>query len=640
MFETQFKDAMGRVGRLYVRGRTVETPLIFPVINPNIDLITPGELQGMGFEGVITNSYIIYRNEPLRGKALKSGVSGLLGFDGVVMTDSGSYQLYQYGSVEVSPEEIVRFQENIKSDIGIILDIPTPPDAGHARAKADLEETIRRAKAAAHLKRDMLLGGTVQGSTHLDLREESAKAMADLDFDIYPIGGVVPLMESYRFSDLARIIIHVKRHLPPHKPVHLFGAGHPMMLALAVALGCDLFDSAAYSLYAREGRYLTTTGTLKLSEMRTLPCQCQVCSEHTIDELRASPEKTRLLALHNLHVTKEEIDTIKEAVHDGSLWELVEMRCRAHPNLLEALRILRDYPLEDYEPLTKPSAFFYTGPESLHRPEVKRHRERLKRITTSAKTLVLLSKQDGDSPGRTGSNREYHLCYLSPVFGIIPTEIEEVYPLAQHLYPRILDEPQRSMMKRAVKEYSKGFSRVLIDRALQDWGIEGEVLENLEIEADTEVKMKALADYQFGAGAGEVLFKGCRGRYARTGRLRHIFDGETLVATVRASDGIIVPALEGARRLLRLPWPRNRVVVEDEEVCRFVREGKSLFAKFITDCDPEIVPGSEVLVVDREDRLVNWGRAALDARELIAFKRGVGVKTRGSMANDESPVSS
>jgi 7-cyano-7-deazaguanine tRNA-ribosyltransferase len=243
MFETRYKDAMGRVGVFQVKGKKLETPLLLPVINPNLDFLTAKEIGALGFDGVITNSYIIYRNESLKKRALSKGIKGLISFDGAVMTDSGSYQLYQYGEVEISPDEIVSFQEKIGSDIGVILDIPTPPDSTYQRAKDDLRETLRRAKSGVNLKKEMLLAGTIQGSTHLDLREESAKAMAALDFDIYPIGGVVPLMESYRFAELARIIFHSKKFIPPDKPVHLFGAGHPMMFALAVALGCDIFDS-------------------------------------------------------------------------------------------------------------------------------------------------------------------------------------------------------------------------------------------------------------------------------------------------------------------------------------------------------------------------------------------------------------
>ena len=79
--------------------------------------------------------------------------------------------------------------------------------------------------------------------------------MNKLPFTVNPIGGVVPLMMEYRFSELVDIILTVKGSLSPSRPVHLFGAGHPMLLSLSVLLGCDLFDSAAYVLYAQDLRY-------------------------------------------------------------------------------------------------------------------------------------------------------------------------------------------------------------------------------------------------------------------------------------------------------------------------------------------------------------------------------------------------
>jgi 7-cyano-7-deazaguanine tRNA-ribosyltransferase len=632
MFETRAKDAMGRVCYFSIKGIKLETPLLLPVINPNIDVLGAGEIKKIGFDAVITNSYIIFRNEALREEALKNSVKDLIGFDGVVMTDSGSYQLYQYGEVEIGPDEIVRFQEAIGSDIGVILDVPTPPDVGREGAKSDLKLTLQRAKNAVKLRNDMLLAGTVQGSTHFDLREESARAMAKLDFDVYPIGGVVPLLESYRFSELARIIIHSKKFIPPDKPVHLFGAGHPMMFALAVSLGCDIFDSAAYFLYARDNRYITPSGTLRLGEMHSLPCDCPVCSEYSPEELSRSPEKVKLLALHNLYVTSREIKCVKEAIWRGSLWELVENRCRAHPRLLDALRVLKEYPLETHEPLSKQSAFFYSGHESLHRPEVKRHLKKLLSLKVHAKTLVLLLNRPRKATKHSlGSNREYHVCWVSPVFGVIPSEVEEVYPLSQNVYPQEFEDSQLSMMMKIVKGYAKNFRSVLVGGDLGFLDIEAAPLEELGPERDTSLKMMVMGDYQFGVGAGAALFQGCKGTYSRTGRLRYIHCDEELVATVRASDGILVPNLNGAKRLHTLDFPRNRVVVNDDEVCEFIMEGRSVFSKFISNCDSEIVPGSEVIVVNKSDELVGWGRSLLDARELIAFKVGVGVKTRGGV---------
>ncbi len=89
---------------------------------------------------LITNSYIIYRTERLKQAALSQGLHSLLGFDGPIMTDSGSFQLSVYGSVEVDNPGIVTFERDIGTDIGVPLDIPTPPDVPFGRAREELED--------------------------------------------------------------------------------------------------------------------------------------------------------------------------------------------------------------------------------------------------------------------------------------------------------------------------------------------------------------------------------------------------------------------------------------------------------------------------------------------------------------------
>jgi len=114
-------------------------------------------------------------------------------------------------------------------------------------------------------------------------------------------------MESYRYADLVDVIVASKKGLSPAAPVHLFGAGHPMMFALAVALGCDLFDSASYALYAKEGRYMSVRGTSHLDKLQYLPCSCPVCSSTDAEELMKSDNREELLARHNLYATFAEM---------------------------------------------------------------------------------------------------------------------------------------------------------------------------------------------------------------------------------------------------------------------------------------------------------------------------------------------
>lgn len=116
IFETRVFDAAGRIGELTVprAGVTIETPALLPVVNPHIQTIDPSELYSrFGAEILITNSYILHGSEDLRDQALDSGLHELLDFPGAIVTDSGSFQLAEYGDIDVDTEEILEFQHAI-----------------------------------------------------------------------------------------------------------------------------------------------------------------------------------------------------------------------------------------------------------------------------------------------------------------------------------------------------------------------------------------------------------------------------------------------------------------------------------------------------------------------------------------------
>lgn len=426
IFEITHKDLAGRIGRLSTPHGTVETPTIMPVINPNIQIIPAKEMPDFGAKMVITNSYIIHRKAELKKRALQEGVHSLLEFNGTIMTDSGSYQLSVYGEVEVDNAGIVAFQQAIGSDIGVPLDIPTPPDADRHTAQQELTITNQRLMEALKLNKhgQMLLAAPVQGGRYQDLREYSARQLSSAGFDIYPIGAVVPLMESYRYTDLVDVIVSAKHGLPSSVPVHLFGAGHPMVFALAAALGCDLFDSAAYALYAKDSRYLTAEGTYHINKMEYLPCPCPVCTSHTAREISVSPDREELLARHNLYATFAEIRQVKQAIRDGNLWELMERRCRIHPRLLDGLKQVNLYAdwMEQFDPASK-STFFYCGPESVKRPELVRWGKRLERLKLEGTVLI---RPGGKMSGESAYD---HVLHFKPPFGAYPVELKETYPL-------------------------------------------------------------------------------------------------------------------------------------------------------------------------------------------------------------------
>ncbi len=448
-FEIRGKDLLGRVGLLRTKSGTVETPLLLPVVNPHTQVIPASDLRSIfGFDALITNSYLVWRKFREEGEIPR--IHQLLNFDGVIETDSGAYQILQYGDVEVKPDEIVRFQERLDSDIAVILDVPTGEEATKERARWTVDETLRRADQALRVvaRTDILWVGPVQGGVYPDLVAYSAREMGKRNFSIHALGSPTPVMQQYRYDVLVDMIMAAKSNLPPDRPFHLFGGGHPMMFAMAVALGCDLFDSASYVLFARNGRYMTTQGTAKIEDLEYFPCNCAACHKRSPDEVKRLllMDRERFLAAHNLHTCFSELQTVKQAIVDGRLWELVETRARAHPALQTAFERMLTYAesLEEGTPISKRKGPFVFSEESLRRPEVLRHQKRLlERYRPPARTKKLLLLPDSllepfrenssldDSLRKLERRSDVHVCSYGLTFAVVPQELLDVYPLSQ-----------------------------------------------------------------------------------------------------------------------------------------------------------------------------------------------------------------
>ncbi len=152
-------------------------------------------------------------------------------------------------------------------------------------------------------------------------------------------------------------------------------------------------------------------------------------------------------------------------------------------------------------------------------------------------------------------------------------------------------------------------------------------------------RVRTIADYQFGRGAGKALFPdGVRFIMGRTGRLRQVLEGDKRIATLRANDGFLILSAYGGQKLKEaLPYPRKRVVM-DADAAPFVARGKTAFCKFVVDCDPEIRALEEVLLVDEGDNLLATGQARLCAAEMRAFKKGTAVSVRyGARGKEMAP---
>lgn len=143
------------------------------------------------------------------------------------------------------------------------------------------------------------------------------------------------------------------------------------------------------------------------------------------------------------------------------------------------------------------------------------------------------------------------------------------------------------------------------------------------------IKLRGVGSYQLGKGIGEVLFKRDTKVFhsPRTGRMRHLYRDGKLLATLRANDGMLALAIEGARLLLKMGRFKNIVTVQTD-VSDFIRRGRNVFAKHVKCASTTIRPEDEVIVVNEENELLATGRAFLSGEEMLSFRRGVAVKVR------------
>ena len=641
MFEITKRDGLARLGRFETTsGIVLETPALLPVVNPKIFTVTPRELYDeFGFRAIITNSYIIKNNPTLKERAQAEGLHKMLDFPGVIMTDSGTFQSHMYGEVEVTNDEMIEFQKSIGTDIGTVLDIFTEPFWTKEETAESIVETLKRTQHACDIKGQMMINGVVQGSVYQDLREDCARKMADMDIDVHPIGGVVPLMEQYRYTELVDVIISSKKGLNPNRPVHLFGAGHPMILAFATLLGCDLFDSASYAKFARDDRFMFIDGTYRIGDMQSLDCNCPACRGHTLETLKkmTKSEREKIIARHNLYQITNELALVKRYIKEGRLWDLAETRCRAHPALLNALRRVKEHQrfLERTEPISRDAAFFYTGCESRARPIFLRYYRRLMenyRPPTNKAAIFKDAERPYSKHYVSDFNRVRKAGYtpivISP-FGPVPAELDEVYPLAQNLFPDIQDRETIEEVDAMTEEFIRKMGFVDVRRQ--------EDIEPGEIEYDADLmRAKATADYQFGKEASDALFRGKVELVTsrKTGKIRNVISDGIHVLSMRAPDGLYTLKPEGAKRVLEvLPSPRMRCISMDDAI-PFVSAGRNMFCQFVTDMDPEIRPMEEVIIVDKDDNFLATGRALLVYDEIKSFKRGIAIKVRSG--NDDS----
>jgi 7-cyano-7-deazaguanine tRNA-ribosyltransferase len=628
-FEILERDGLARIGRFPTPHGEVRTPALLPVVHPDRrrQAVPARALRDeFGFPAIITSSYITWRDPALRERAESEGVHALVDFDGPIMTDSGAFQQHAYGSIEVGADEIVAFQGRIGSDIATVLDIFTEPGCTLETAEAAVRTTSERARSA-RTHRAGLLAVPVQGGRFPELRSESARSASEIG-DVLAIGGVVPLLEQYRFAELAEDVLAARTGVAPEHPVHLFGTGHPIVFAFAALLGVDIFDSSSYHKFARRGALLFASGTVSLESVREPICDCRLCAIrplHTVIELPPS-EREAHLARHNLLMCATELSRVRQAIRDGTLWELAERRAGAHPALVAGLKsAVRGARLfAPAEPASR-SSYRATSTISTLRPAAIRFLAQLRRYR-SLRGTYRLRERVGLTVGAlrhvpAESDDGQPLLWECPTpIGPVPLELSEIYPIgcwvgAEDFEPRRSppDSPEAVDPANAVEP-------------ARDWS-----------EAWTQRQIQAVLEWYFGPETASLASKASGERSRMTGRLRRILGPAGEEWFMIGPGAIPRPTWLGGQALhAALPYPRARIVV-DRDAIPFVREGRSLFSRFVRGGDSSLYPESPALLVDEQDELLAVGRLLLAPYEMGRFRRGVAVRVTSHLRAPSVP---
>jgi len=657
LFEITTRDGRARLGRLHTIHGVLETPCLLPVINPNIRTIEPREMwDKYGIQALITNSYVIWKHDFLREQAQKEGVHALLDFPGIVMTDSGTFQSYIYGDVEVGVEEIVEFQASIGVDIATMLDVFTRPDMSYEEVGEAVEETIARGITSLKCAKGMMLNGPIQGGVFADLRGRSATEMSKLDFAVHPIGGIVPIMEQQSYTELTKIILACKLKLDPSKPVHLFGCGHPMLFPMVIALGADLFDSAAYALFARDGRLLCPWGTERIDELVEWPLLMPCVAECSPEEVRALDKDARInmLAHYNLEITLAELARCRQAVREGKIWELAEKRSHQHPALRDAWNYILELQSEwiiESQQSPQTGGIAWMNDETAKRPELMMARSRvIERWSPLHEGRVLvLHGAAGPWRERVGNliarlkNADSELVILiSTPIGLLPYTLEDLHPFAH------IDGAGDVWKKQPLLDDLKLLD--LGDREVILLQLEGEDLherafESLELEPGDACsreriwceqiidKLRVLFDIK--TEDAVAIMQGATFVKSKTGRVRNVIasDGRHLFSPTLSHGGMTM-TIEGAKWAHSLASGLAQVTVDDDAE-PFIRKGRNVFHAFVTACDDRARIGEMCLVVNSKNELLGLGIAQCDAREMLAFSKGIAVKVRAGNPHPE-----
>ena len=349
-FTVAARDGAARRGVLELAHGRVDTPAFMPVgTYGSVKAVSPEELEALGAQIVLGNTFHLWLRPGLEVIARHGGLHRFMGWRRPILTDSGGFQVFSLGAMRkieeegvhfaspvngdrlfLTPEESMRIQRVLDSDIAMAFDECTPYPATEAQAAASMRLSMRWAERSRRTFRGgNALFGIVQGGVYESLREESLERLTAIDFDGYAIGG---LAVGEPAAERSRILAHTAPRLPADKPRYLMGMGTPEDIVEAVAAGVDLFDCVLPTRNARNGWLFTRFGDVRIRNARHRgdvqpldpDCACYTCRNFTrayLHHLQKANEilGARLNTLHNLHYYQELMRALRSAIERGAL---------------------------------------------------------------------------------------------------------------------------------------------------------------------------------------------------------------------------------------------------------------------------------------------------------------------------------
>ena len=338
-----------RFGKLETAHGSIETPAFMPVgTQATVKTLAPRDLKEIGAQIILANAYHLYIRPGIDIIKHAGGLHKFMSWSKPILTDSGGYQVFSLARLRkitdegvtfnshfdgreifLTPEEVIRAQEGLGSDIAMIFDECPPSGAAYAQVENAVRRTIQWAKRAkqARESQTQLLFGIVQGGKFLDLRKISLEETVQIGFDGYAIGGV---SVGEPRPEMEKVVRHITPLLPEGTPRYLMGVGTPIDLFWAIESGIDLFDCVNPTRYARNGTAFTRIGKIAVRNAEYAKdqtpldetCACYTCRNFSRSYLRHLFNCDeilghRLVTFHNVYFFISLVQKMRTSILEG-----------------------------------------------------------------------------------------------------------------------------------------------------------------------------------------------------------------------------------------------------------------------------------------------------------------------------------